>query len=87
MQALCFFTIPPSLAEHEEGDLVAANVQLLGLDPEDIQVLRSTPICKRSELTPAVLIQLPLIIIGFRLERVSPRLCPKHDGVSGLPQR
>lgn len=38
---------------------MAANLRLLGLDPEDIQVLPPTPTCQRPELPPVVLVQLP----------------------------
>lgn len=38
---------------------VAANLRLLGLDPDDIQVLPPTSTCQRPELAPVVLVQLP----------------------------
>lgn len=38
---------------------VAANLRLLGLDPDDVQVLPRTPTCERPELAPVVLVQLP----------------------------
>lgn len=38
---------------------VAANLRQLGLNPDDIQHLPPTPTCKRPELAPVVLVQLP----------------------------
>lgn len=38
---------------------VAANLRQLGLNPDDIQRLPPTPTCKRPELAPVVLVQLP----------------------------
>lgn len=38
---------------------VAANLRLLGLDPNDIQTLPPTPTCQQPELAPVVLVQLP----------------------------
>ncbi|KAF3761644.1 acetyl-CoA synthetase-like protein [Cryphonectria parasitica EP155] len=38
---------------------VAANLRLLGLNPNDVQTLPPTPTCGRPELAPVVLVQLP----------------------------
>lgn len=62
---------------------VVTNLRLLGLNPDDIQVLPPTPTCKRPELTPLVFIQLPNCL-AFFLCRVW-HLCLGRDGVSDLP--
>lgn len=38
---------------------MAANLRQLGLNPDDIQALPPTPTCKRPEIAPVVLVQLP----------------------------
>ncbi|PSR84061.1 hypothetical protein BD289DRAFT_461070 [Coniella lustricola] len=49
-----------SYAQAKEDALtVAANLRLLGLDPESVQTLPETPTCQSPEVAPVVLVQLP----------------------------